>query len=1132
MSVQHPRSSTLRRLPRLLWYILTITLVLMAVGLTALRIAVAVIPEYRAQVEARISESLGQPLTLGGLHVKWRGSNPQVVLENVEVGAGGGAGSGLAFQELRVNVDLLSSLRARELTPSGIELVGMDLTVQRDIAGKFRVVGVGAVGLRDSALEATSDFLDELTHRRLDLNLTDSRVRLLDLRRQHTRKLHKVELLMRAIPGGGQRLSGRAELPGRWGRELAFALEWERDRPPSRRLDRAQLFIEARGLRPETLDELVGDAVGPGLPVSVEGNLRLWGQLRGDLQGLLMGEPGAAGSQSGYFTLRGGQGALNLPGLFRDPIPFEHLAAEAHWRLDSEGWRLDVDESVMDNSDGRVVSRFTLARRQQEPLFVDLRANLRGEPGNAARIYRYLPAGIMRDGLLAWLDRGIEAGTVGSADVIFFGHAPDFPFQNGRGHFEVRADATDATLNYLPEWPALTGLRAHLHFQGRSMRITADGGDIGGARLLRAEAVIPELGRTPLAITGRMQAAGASMLGFLRDVPLTGPALDQTLSTMHLDGDHGLSLALEIPFGGRPVDVDGRIELNEAGFRVPAWDLSLESINGAVSFDRSGVTASGVLGRFRGAPLVLSAENREVGNGGRLIRLRADARQVPLSTLHEHVPGTEFLTGAGNLSVIADLPGFGGDTPSDFPVELQFNSDLIGVSNAMPAPFGKAPGDDLALSVRFGVGGRFSPFRIQYGDRASIVLTLAEQGGGIERMGVRLGGTDATLPSQRGIALTGRTTELDLGGWLAWSPQPETGVRAEQTPLALRSLDIGVDSLRLGGLNLPDIAVRGQRDDGWDLLVDGPTAAGTLHLPEERDDNDDPLRVDLRYLRLASLPVTDTDEGGGRSRGGRSGNSMKPSGLPTIDVDISNLVLMGRDMGRLRLQGSREVTGDYRLREFTLNGPDHAMEANGRWRVPEGSDFRFSLRSEDVGMLLSAWGHPDAMRGGRGRFHGSLAWPGGPMDIEPAAVDGQVRLDVSNGRLLQVEPGAGRLLGLVSVAMLPRRLFLNFSDVFDEGFVFDTLVADIDLADGRAEPQRLFIDGPSARISAAGEVDLVARNYDQIVTVVPKASATLPLIGGLIGGPPAAAALFVAQQLFSQGVDGIARVQYRLTGPW
>lgn len=1116
--MSHPRARVplWRRLLRLSWMSLAIAIVVVAVAITALRLAVALTPEYRAHIEQAVGEAIGQSLELGELRIEWRGRDLQLVLRDVRV-APETVGGGLAADELRVHLDVWRSLREREVRSATIELVGLDITVQRNLQGRYQLVGVGVEGQRDQAVEA----LETLMMQPVRLRLVDGRVRILDLRERQTRYVEQVELRVTPLADGGRQLAGRVDLPDAWGRDLAFILEWGRDGMRPFRDGPVEAYAQVRDLRSDAVSELFGAADGSVIAAG-DGNYRLWATLE-------RGLPGVAGSDNvpasaGNLRVKADHGALDLPKLFRYSIPFRSFDMEARWRSDTEGWRFDAEEVSVDNADGDVVSRFTIASRQGEPLFIDLRAHMRGRSGNAVNTSRYLPAPIMPEALVGWLDRSIVDGTASIADVIFHGHATDFPFTGGQGHFEVRAQTQDMTLAYWPDWPMLESVDGNLHFIGKRMHITADHGDVGGARLLRAEATIPALGQSPLAISGEFRGGGGAFLDFLRNMPLTDDGLGATLDALALDGSHLLSLDLEIPFDGTPLDIHGNVELEDGRLSMRDRPLVLETLNGAIEFDRYGLRAPRITGEFHGVPVLLSADTRETERG-RLTRLRADGRAIPLAPLHAQAPGAAFLDGTARVSLTADLPGFTGDMPSEYPAEILVESDLVGVSNSMPAPLGKSADEDLPLTVRFGVGRQVGPIHVRYGSRASLVLGLAANGVGVERVGVRFGEGDVELPSEPGLEVVGQAPVLDPVEWLRWSPPGPEGNGARGDPLTLRRLDLAVDLLRLQGLELPDVVVAGSRNGDWDLSLDGATVAGRLQVPVDMSTGI--LRADLRYLHVPGLPEGFDEIGDGETLTG----DLTPADMPGLDIEIDELTFNELALGRLRIHGFLEPSGDYLLSGNTLNGAEQRIDIEGRWRAAGRTEASLSMRSEDVGAALSAYGYEDAMRRGRGRLSADLSWPGGPADFSMASVGGDLKLSLRDGQLVQVEPGAGRLFGLVSVALLPRRLALNFSDVFEEGFAFDRLKADFRLADGIASPRELYMEGPSARISAEGDVNLVEGTYDQTVTVMPKASATLPIIGGLLGGPPGAAALFIAQRFLSGGLDDVARLRYRITGP-
>jgi len=148
-------------------------------------------------------------------------------------------------------------------------------------------------------------------------------------------------------------------------------------------------------------------------------------------------------------------------------------------------------------------------------------------------------------------------------------------------------------------------------------------------------------------------------------------------------------------------------------------------------------------------------------------------------------------------------------------------------------------------------------------------------------------------------------------------------------------------------------------------------------------------------------------------------------------------------------------------------------------------------------------------------------------------MDGTLSIQVNDGRIPEAaSPGVGRLLGLVSLAELPRRLTLDFGDVFGKGLAFDSISGDFRLANGNAVTDNLSIVGPAANISVNGRTGLRARDYDQQMVVVPHVGNSLPLVGAVVGGPVGAAAGFAVQGILGRGLNQAASARYRITGSW
>ncbi|MCC5856770.1 MAG: TIGR02099 family protein [Ectothiorhodospiraceae bacterium] len=1100
---------------RISLYVLAGGLVLLAVLLTALRLALGLAPEFRQGLTAWVSDAVGHEVHVGSFSARLHGLKLHLVLNEVRLGPEDEAG--LELGELRLALNTRESLRHRDLRLGDMIVSGLELTAERQPDGRLNLVGIGPRELDLPPLE----LLDDLLLQPFTVVLEDAGLRLHDIARGRWHVFPELEARLLNLEDGRRQLSGRLQGTGHWMEQLAFIAEWGGAGVASVVDAPVDYYLTIRGLRTRLVEELLTPA-GQVPYVAGSGDVELWGRMDAGLPGL-GGETDQRGL-SGSVQVQARSGELVFPRLFRAPIPHDHVHATARWRLDADGWQVDVDEARGGNEDGDVAATVRVAQRRGDPgPFLDIRAHAEGRPGNAHHTGRYLPAFIMPPVLVDWLDRAIAGGTAPRADVIFFGHARDFPFEGGQGVFRVEADARDVTLDYWPGWPAVEALNGRLLFNAREMRILADAGTIGGVRAEQAEARIPVLGKTPLAISGRFLGQGDDLLGFLRAMPLTGQGLGQVLDQLRLGGEHRLDLGLVIPFHGLPVEVDGAVSLHDGTLRWLERDLLVESLRGEVHFDQFGVRSDRVTGRLAGAEVHLDTETLRDGDSSR-IRLVAGLSGLPVELIAQQIPTLDFLQGDGDFRIQADLPGFRGPPPSPL-VELEFRSDLRGVASRLPAPVDKAADDVSPFSLRFGVGeGGAGPIRFQVGERLSGVL-LPGPDGRPERMGLRLGGGSATLPPAQGLHISGHAPEVGLDDWVRW-----LGQSADRTAngLPLQRLDITAGTLLIRELALPDVSVLLTRDnEDWELLLGGSSVSGEGRWSPLRGGL---LRAHLNHLRLPTLPPAIRDTG----QGDTESPALWPDQWPFAEVRIRRLYYQDNDVGRVELD-AEPVDGGYRMNTLLIEGSDFSLRADGEWRADRergNSRLSYRLRSENLGATASALGYADLLREGRGRASGDLSWAGLPTDYGLEVLEGDLRATLRDGRLLLVEPGAGRLLGLFSVALLPRRLMMNFSDVVEEGFAFDTIRADLKLEGGVIEPRQLVMSGPAAQVEVSGRLDLVQRAYDQTVLVAPRTSGTLPLIGGLLGGPPVAAALLVTQQVFRDTLDRAVGAEYRVTGPF
>jgi len=224
------------------------------------------------------------------------------------------------------------------------------------------------------------------------------------------------------------------------------------------------------------------------------------------------------------------------------------------------------------------------------------------------------------------------------------------------------------------------------------------------------------------------------------------------------------------------------------------------------------------------------------------------------------------------------------------------------------------------------------------------------------------------------------------------------------------------------------------------------------------------------------------------------------------------------------------------LKQLNVTSPNMNVSAHGEWRGKDEGTSRIegTLTSTDVQSTLKDLGYADVIQARTGKVEFDLNWVGAPTAEALAQVAGHVQLSLDKGQVTGLKPGAGRVLGLASIAALPRRLALDFSDLTDKGLAFDTVRGDFDLRDGNAYTENLLLKGPAGEIGLIGRVGLKNKDYDQTAVVTGNVgnSLSIPVASALVGGPVVGAAVLLFTQVFKQPLKGLARGYYRITGSW
>jgi len=352
----------------------------------------------------------------------------------------------------------------------------------------------------------------------------------------------------------------------------------------------------------------------------------------------------------------------------------------------------------------------------------------------------------------------------------------------------------------------------------------------------------------------------------------------------------------------------------------------------------------------------------------------------------------------------------------------------------------------------------------------------------------------------------------------------------------LRDAKLDVAELDYLGLAFHDVSLSlAVSDTAWRIAVTGPNVTGSITAPTAAG-SVEPWNLQFERLRF---DVADREDASADSAEPTVAADAKgfgdPHGIPAINFHAAQFVWGERKFGDVRATLTKLVDG-VSLKQLSVTGPSFNATVQGEWRGKDAGTSRIqgSLTSSDVQDTLKELGYADVIQAKSGKMDFDLSWPGAPTAEAVAQAAGHVQLSLDKGQVTGLKPGAGRVLGLASIAALPRRLSLDFSDLTDKGLAFDTVRGDFDLRDGNAHTENVLLKGPAAEIGLIGRVGLKNKDYDQTAVVTGSLgnSLSLPVAGALVGGPIGVAAVLLFQQVFKQPLKGLARGYYRITGSW
>jgi uncharacterized protein (TIGR02099 family) len=877
-------------------------------------------------------------------------------------------------------------------------------------------------------------------------------------------------------------------------------------------------------------------------------------------------------------------------------VPFKQLSSELSWRLDGQKIQVQVTGMKFSNADadGELQLQWQTsdpARSRSKDRFpgvLDMQGTL--SRANGARVYRYLPL-VVETPTRNYVRDAVQAGQ--GTDVRFKvkGDLWDVPYADPRqGEFLISAQIGEAALVYVPRslqsagekpWPALARLSGTLVIDRIGLRVKGARGQLATAPAVlvsNADAEIADMMHAgTLAVSLESRGPLADLMGVVNGSPLL-QMTDQMLARAIVSGPAELRLKLQVPLvQPGQTTVQGSVNLLGNDLHLMPDIPRLFRTRGVIGFTETGFTATAVQARLLGGdvridggsvPVSAAAAGAPRAGLGMSFRLQGVVSAEALRQARELGTLARLAQKASGTAAYAATIGLRAGVP-----EIALTSNLVGLGLNLPAPLGKSEQTPLPLRIESAVvrepqtgtvaatpARQLDQLMLDLGRVGSVqyVRDVSGPEPRVLRGAIAIGladGETAPMPLE-GVTANIRMSDLDVDEWERLLAQVgdagATGAGAAQgadsaywpNQIALRARNFTA-----AGRTVHDLVAGASRDGRiWRVNLDAQELNGYAEYRPPTGG----AGAGRLFARLSRLTLPQSSASAVESL-----LDEQPQSIPALDVIVNDLELRGKKLGRLEVDAVNRLATDrsggaareWRLNRFDVISPEAVFKATGNWAAiraqsgelalpaERGRDSRrtvmnFRLDIQSAGDLLGRFGMKDIVRRGKGQMEGQVAWLGSPLSLDYASLSGAFKVNVESGQFLKAEPGIAKLLGVLSLQSLPRRLALDFRDVFSEGFAFDFFRGDIMIDQGIASSDNLQMKGVNAAVLMEGRADLFRETQDIRVVVVPEINAgTASLIAAAIN-PAIGLGSFLAQFVLRKPLMEAATQEFHIDGSW
>lgn len=800
-------------------------------------------------------------------------------------------------------------------------------------------------------------------------------------------------------------------------------------------------------------------------------------------------------------------GTADLPEFIRGQVQWDKLLLTAQTSMQDDYLDFKINSLWCDCKDFIIDGAARVS--YDESLFLDLTFAVYDAQVN--QLYKYWPIIKWKPKVLNFLDLALVSGVVDKGMILYHGLVDKYPFIKNQGKFATHSDLINSHINYHRDWPDVDQFNAVVDTLNRELTVISSKGKVLNANINDVKAEIKNLKDPDLTVDIKASGKDNFLIDILQNSPMK-KGLNVLNQDIVLNGLQDVSVILEIPLNNPNVKVEpkGHIFFKDTDFQLGQFQL--HDLNGIMEFAGFSLMLDELKAKFLNQDVMVSGEI-----------LNQPDKIAAIDVL---------INGDYDVENFESVLGFKlhaqGKSPWLFSIsnknstEISFSaeSDLQGVELNIPEPFNKPAEKQSAFSITCTLPCINSGWDVEYDNKLISNFNLDATTNQLKLNKLKFGKKSDSQPPKSDFG--GQLEVVDVDKWIEIIANNKSDNNPSEFPLKDMTVDIG--TVIFMSRELQNVEVKmSQQEESLIFEVDGKQIKGRIIIAKDIDRKGIIVQLEKLHWPESSNPPEPQ-------------NIAKVSSkYPALHVWIGDFIYDGIPLGESSIE-VRPVVQGIRVEKFNTKSALLNLNINGNWFRNEGnngmSKFNIIMTSTDIAKFLLKLGFQAPISQAQTVIDMQAHWPGFPSQFEIKNISGNMRIEVGEGEVVDAEPGMGRILGLFSLTNLPRRLILDFKDVFGKGLHFKSMHGDFILNNGEAYTESFIIDSASANILVKGSTGLANQDYNQTVIVTPRVGRVLPTIGAIAGGAVGAAAGFLVQGMFSKGLKNVGKIIYKVTGSW